>query len=214
MLLMRQWLPCWWSSFKTRKPHGKNCVRFPDIDVALFEGTLQEVHEWLGTHMIDVGFVHYPTKEVESTLLTTDELHVFVSQRHRLRARTSVSLNELWEERLIMPRTGCEFPETFEQKRVKHGPPIRFQASEGAGRTKNGKFKARQLGGAGLNVINYLHSLRRYHSFASNMMRIHMTFLERHLTGWALNQLIINPPHPFGGIRHPMIQPPLDKRDR
>jgi DNA-binding transcriptional LysR family regulator len=106
--------------------------QYPDIEVVLFEGTLQEVHEWIGTSMIDVGFVHHPAKDVESTLITTDELQVFVSRGHPLHARTSATAGELREERLIMPRTGCELPESFEQQNGKHGPPIRYQASEGA----------------------------------------------------------------------------------
>ena len=106
--------------------------QYPDIDVVLFEGTLQEVQEWLGSSIIDVGFVHHPAKEVVSTHLATDDLQVFVSSGHRLYARTSVTESELREEPLIMPRTGCEVPELFEQQRGKQGPPIRYQASEGA----------------------------------------------------------------------------------
>jgi DNA-binding transcriptional LysR family regulator len=106
--------------------------QYPDINVALFEGTLQEVYEWINTSMIDVGFVHHPAKGVESTLLTTDELQVFVARGHRLHRRTSVTVSELGEERLIMPKTGCEIPELFEQKRGKQVPSIRYQASEGA----------------------------------------------------------------------------------
>jgi DNA-binding transcriptional LysR family regulator len=106
--------------------------QYPDIEVVLFEGTLQEVHEWIGTSMIDVGFVHHPAKEVESTLIMTDDMQVFVARGHRLHSRTSVAANELREERLIMPRTGCEFPDIFDQNRVKHGPHIRYQASDGA----------------------------------------------------------------------------------
>jgi DNA-binding transcriptional LysR family regulator len=106
--------------------------QYPDIDVVLFEGTLQEVQAWLGTSVIDVGLVHHPAKEVESTPLATDEMQVFVSRRHRLHTRTSVSAGELREERLILPRTGCEMPEIFEQPRGKHGSSIRYQASEGA----------------------------------------------------------------------------------
>ena len=106
--------------------------QYPDIEVVLFEGTLQEVQEWLGTDMIDVGFVHHPAKEEESTHLATDEMQVFVSRRHRLHARTSVTASELREERFILPRTGCEVPEIFDQQRGKHGPPIRYQASDGA----------------------------------------------------------------------------------
>jgi DNA-binding transcriptional LysR family regulator len=105
--------------------------QYPDIDVVLFEGTLQEVQEWLGTSMIDVGFVHHPAKEVEYTPLASDEMQVFVSRRHRLNTRTSVSTGELQEERLILPRTGCEMPEIFEQQRGKHGSSIRYQAGEG-----------------------------------------------------------------------------------
>src|SRR5215472_15843937 len=58
--------------------------QYPDIEVVLFEGTFQEVQEWIGTDMIDVGFVHHSAKEMESTHLATDEMQVFVSQRHRL----------------------------------------------------------------------------------------------------------------------------------
>ena len=106
--------------------------QYPDIDVVLFEGTLQEVQEWIGSGMIDVGFVHHPAKEVESTPLATDEMQVLVARGHRLHARPSVTAGELREERLIMPRTGCELPEIFDQKRGKHEPSIRYQASEGA----------------------------------------------------------------------------------
>jgi DNA-binding transcriptional LysR family regulator len=84
------------------------------------------------TSIIDVGFVHHPAKEVESTLLTTDELQVFVASGHRLHVRTSVTESELLEERLILPRTGCEVPEIFDRVRRKQGPHIRYQASDGA----------------------------------------------------------------------------------
>ena len=106
--------------------------QYPDIDVVLFEGTLQEVQEWLGTSVIDVGFVHHPAKGVESTLLATDDMQVFIASGHRLHTRTSVTVGELREERLIMPRTGCEVPELFEKQRGMQGPPVRYQASSGA----------------------------------------------------------------------------------
>jgi DNA-binding transcriptional LysR family regulator len=105
---------------------------YPDIDVVLFEGTFQEMEEWLGSNVIDVGFVQHPTKGMESTYLATDELHVFVANGHRLQTHASVIVDDLREESLIMPRTGCELPEIFYQKRGKHSPSIRYQASEGA----------------------------------------------------------------------------------
>jgi DNA-binding transcriptional LysR family regulator len=106
--------------------------RYPDIDVVLFEGAFQEVEEWLSSNVIDAGFVHHPTKGMESTYLATDELHVFVANGHRLHTRASVMVDDLREESLIMPRTGCELPEIFAHQGEKHRPHIRYQASEGS----------------------------------------------------------------------------------
>ena len=80
---------------------------YPDIKVVLFEGSFQEVLHWMNTSVIDVGVVLHRTKGVESTLLVTDEMQVFVAQGHRLYARTSVTLNDLHHEQLIARPTGC-----------------------------------------------------------------------------------------------------------
>ena len=106
--------------------------QYPDIDVVLFEGTFQEVEEWLSTNVIDVGFVHHPAKGVESTPLATDELHVFVANAHRLHARTSVTMSDLRDECWIARPTGCDLPEIFEHNGEKYRPHIGYQASEGA----------------------------------------------------------------------------------
>ena len=106
--------------------------QYPDIDVVLFEGTFQEVEEWIGTNVIDVGFVHHPTKGVESTYLATDELQVFMANGHRLHARTSVAVSDLRDECWIVRPTGCDLPEIFEDNGGKYRPHIRYQASEGA----------------------------------------------------------------------------------
>src|SRR4051812_18921887 len=34
---------------------------YPDIDVVHFEGSFQEMEEWLGSNVIDVGMVQHPT---------------------------------------------------------------------------------------------------------------------------------------------------------
>jgi DNA-binding transcriptional LysR family regulator len=105
---------------------------YPDIDVVLFEGTFQEVEEWLGSNVVDVGFVLDSTKGVESTYLATDELHVFVANGHRLHTRLSVTLDDLREEHWIARPAGCDLPAIFEHYGEKHRPPIRYQASEGS----------------------------------------------------------------------------------
>src|ERR1051326_3952447 len=105
---------------------------YPDIDVVLFEGSFHEVEEWLGSNVIDAGFVQHPTKGVESTALLTDELHVFVANGHRLHARASVTVGDLRDESLIARPAGCDVPAIFEHSEETHRPHIRYQASEGS----------------------------------------------------------------------------------
>ena len=106
--------------------------RYPDIDVVLFEGSFEEVEEWLGSNVIDVGVVHHPTKGLASTYLATDELHAFVANGHRLHGRTSVTIDDLRDESWIARPTGCDLSTIFEHLGEKHRPPVRFQASEGS----------------------------------------------------------------------------------
>ncbi|GHO98785.1 putative HTH-type transcriptional regulator YvbU [Reticulibacter mediterranei] len=105
--------------------------QYPDIDVVLFEGSFHEVEEWLDSNVIDIGFLHHPTKGMESIYLANDTLHVFVANEHRLHTYASVMADDLREESLIMPRTGCDLPEIFDQKHGKHNPSIRYRVSEG-----------------------------------------------------------------------------------
>jgi DNA-binding transcriptional LysR family regulator len=112
------------------------CFRaaYPDIEVVLFEGSLQEVVEWIGSSVVDVGFVLHPAYGIESTLITTDELCVLVPSEHHLRTRMAVTIKELRKEALIMAKTGCAF-QVMEMAGIKPSeikPSIRYQASDSA----------------------------------------------------------------------------------
>jgi DNA-binding transcriptional LysR family regulator len=122
---------------------------YPDIEVVLFEGTMNEVGEWIENSIIDVGFVLLPEKSVDGTLvaddercvlvarlngtlITTDELCVLVPTEHRLYKRNAVTQRELREEDFIMDKTQCTrlFMKMagFEPSRIK----VRYQASDSA----------------------------------------------------------------------------------
>jgi len=72
---------------------------YPDVEVVLFEGTMQEVGEWIMSSIIDVGFVPLLTTGSggDDTLITTDELCVVVASGHRLHAQTAVTPKDLRE---------------------------------------------------------------------------------------------------------------------
>lgn len=107
---------------------------YPDIEVVLFEGSMHEVGEWLEQSIVDVGFVVMPASELESTLITTDELCILVASRHHLHAKTAVTPGELREEGFVMEKTACtlELMKKAGLGRGKSGPHIRYQASDSA----------------------------------------------------------------------------------
>ncbi|HJZ49242.1 MAG TPA: LysR family transcriptional regulator [Roseiflexaceae bacterium] len=108
--------------------------QFPNMEVVLFEGTPQEVAEWIASSIIDVGFVLHPARGIDSTLVATDELCVVVPRQHRLHAQTAVTAADLIEEGFIMSKTECAFQMMemagLEPSRVR--PHIRYQASDSA----------------------------------------------------------------------------------
>ena len=107
---------------------------YPDMEVVLFEGAMHEVGEWIESSIIDVGFVVLPAPDIESTLITTDELCVLVSSGHRLHTQMAVTPRELREEGFVMEKTECalQLMKKAGIELSRTGPHIRYQASDSA----------------------------------------------------------------------------------
>lgn len=106
--------------------------RYPEMEVVLFEGSPQEVSEWLTSSVIDVGFVLHPGKSLASTLIMTDELCVLVPPGHRFVSMSSVEPQMLRDETFIMAKSECAF-QMLEMAGLDPGkirPHIRYQASD------------------------------------------------------------------------------------
>ena len=80
--------------------------QYPKIDLVLFEGTGQEVEEWVAGSVVDVGIVRHPTPDIESRLLVEDEICVVFPMGHRFRHSARVEAKALVSEPLIVPRSG------------------------------------------------------------------------------------------------------------
>ncbi|GCE07815.1 LysR family transcriptional regulator [Dictyobacter aurantiacus] len=105
-------------------------AEYPDIEVVLFEGKLDEVYEWIVSGTVDVGLVLHPAKEIKSVQISTSELYVIVPPGHRLYTQGAVTLRELREEPFIMPRVGCAFLQLAGLEWGRTGPTIRYHASD------------------------------------------------------------------------------------
>ncbi|GCE31851.1 LysR family transcriptional regulator [Dictyobacter alpinus] len=108
--------------------------QYPDIEVVLFEGSMQEVYEWIEGGIVDVGFILHPARAIKSTLIATDELCVILPSNHHFQTETGVPHNRLYEYDFIMAKAGCSF-QMLEMAGLKLGkikPRIRYQASDSA----------------------------------------------------------------------------------
>jgi DNA-binding transcriptional LysR family regulator len=74
---------------------------YPEIQVVLFQGSSQEIMDWLDNRIVDVGTVasneHYP----HSVKLVESEIHVLVPVGHRLANADSIHIDDIHAEPLI-----------------------------------------------------------------------------------------------------------------
>lgn len=80
---------------------------FPDVDLAIFEGTMREVATWIETGTIDIGFVMMPADRLFATAISRDELMVVVSRDHPFTQATGIAPSLLAGEDLVMESTEC-----------------------------------------------------------------------------------------------------------
>ncbi|MCI1695571.1 LysR family transcriptional regulator [Aneurinibacillus aneurinilyticus] len=83
-------------------------VRYPGIELILFEGTNQEVRNWIHTGAVDVGFVSLPDEEFDTVSITQDEMVVILPESHPLAHKTSILIENIKAESFILTKGGCE----------------------------------------------------------------------------------------------------------
>lgn len=113
-------------------PHLRTFAdRYPQVQVRLFEGTDQEVREWLDRGAADIGVVTLPAPGRRTVPLGADEMVALLPARHPLAARAAVPFAALAGEPFILATGGC-------------GPLI-LDAARASGVRLEAAFEAREL---------------------------------------------------------------------
>jgi DNA-binding transcriptional LysR family regulator len=82
-------------------------TRFPGIELSTFEGTDDEVREWILSGMAHVGFAALPVEGVAGDEVAQDEWMALIpSDMHP--GKSSISLRELASHNFLMSGGGCE----------------------------------------------------------------------------------------------------------
>lgn len=82
--------------------------KFPKIEVVLFEGTDQEILEWIMNRVVDVGFTTLPQVGLETIQIGKDRLFVILSEQHPLGQEEQIMIQNLIKEPFILSKGGCE----------------------------------------------------------------------------------------------------------
>lgn len=106
--------------------------KHPKIEFKFFEGTYEEITEWLSSGIIDIGFVVKGKSNPDFDLvpLIRDNMVVAFHLEHRFHSKETVNMDDLIEEPFIMP-TGMyqsHVEELFEEAQIK--PSILFEVHD------------------------------------------------------------------------------------
>jgi DNA-binding transcriptional LysR family regulator len=113
-------LPGMISSFKKR---------FPGIEVILFEGSYEEVRNWIKRSVVEVGLVTEEKNEFDFIPLLQDKMVVFVPENHPLNNKSHIHLEEIAKESFIMPKE-CKHALQAIFKEQAITPNIQFEVSD------------------------------------------------------------------------------------
>lgn len=81
--------------------------RYPQVHIRLFEGTDQEVRDWLAQGAAELGVVTLPAPGFETVVLGTDEMVALLPADHDLSSREAITFGALSDQKFILPTGGC-----------------------------------------------------------------------------------------------------------
>lgn len=102
----------------------------PGIEIEFYEGGYNEIAEWVGNGVVDVGFETSPISGFEFLPLFKDKLVVLVPDGHTLQHSGFLTIEHISEEPFIMQKAGCErlVKERFHS--AGHKPNVQFEIED------------------------------------------------------------------------------------
>ena len=84
--------------------------KYPGIKFELYEGTIEEIKEWLSTRFVDVGWIMPPNDEFDILPFIKDELCLLLHDDHPLQNHPHIQITDLSNESMILCKGGFDTP--------------------------------------------------------------------------------------------------------
>ncbi|MFD1067926.1 LysR family transcriptional regulator [Oceanobacillus locisalsi] len=82
---------------------------YPDVTIRLMEGDYDQIENWLRHGVVDIGFIAKPASEnVVFHFIFEDVLRCIMAKEHPLASEEHLTLNQLKDERWIMPKQNID----------------------------------------------------------------------------------------------------------
>ena len=72
-------------------------LKYPKINIKIFEGTEDEIKNWILSYVIDIGFITFPCNSLETIPLISDDMMMVLPEAHTLAAQKSINIEQLTE---------------------------------------------------------------------------------------------------------------------
>lgn len=104
--------------------------KYPKIDLQIFEGSYNEIENWVSTGVIDLGFSAISPESLDFIPLFQDDMVVIVSEDHPFSLKEEISINEMESQSFIMPKSGCDIQlkQLFKENKV--SPNTKFELED------------------------------------------------------------------------------------
>jgi DNA-binding transcriptional LysR family regulator len=70
-------------------------LRYPKIDLKIFEGTEGEIRDWILSRTKDLGFITFPCSTFETIPVISDDMIVVLPEKHPLAVQKSINIEQL-----------------------------------------------------------------------------------------------------------------------
>ncbi|MDP4095326.1 LysR family transcriptional regulator [Paenibacillus sp. P96] len=84
--------------------------KYPNLQFDLHEGTIDEIHRWLESRQIDIGFTIMKDHQFERIPLLREEMFAVIRDDHPLTSRSAIRIEELAQGPMIICKGGFETP--------------------------------------------------------------------------------------------------------
>ncbi|MBT2700351.1 LysR family transcriptional regulator [Bacillus sp. ISL-40] len=104
--------------------------KHPNVEIVLFEGTDEEVLEWLHSLSIDIAFTTSQEDGFEVIPVSRDQYYAVLPPEHHLFESNFLDVSNVKNEPFIMPKGGCQplIIETF--AKIGISPNIKYQVRD------------------------------------------------------------------------------------